>query len=85
MSIKNLDQLRDFALRSLEELAKGKIDVEEAGARSKLMENVVSGVKLQLQYATLVGRQPKIDFVGKCIAEEKSISIQKRLKIVNEQ
>ncbi len=64
MKIKNLDQLRNHALETLEKLSEGKITIEEAGATSKLCENVVSTVKLQLEFAKIVNKQPQIEFMG---------------------
>lgn len=64
MGIKNLDELREHAISALEKLSKGKISIEEAGATSKLCENIVSTLKLQLDLAKMLHREPKITFMG---------------------
>lgn len=65
MKPKNIDELREHALDTLEKLSKGKISVEEAGVTGKLCENIVSTIKVQLEYAKMLDQKPIIDFVEK--------------------
>lgn len=64
MLIENITDLRDDALRTLDKLQQKKIDINEAGATSKLYENIMSTVKTQLEVAKMIGRQPNIPFLG---------------------
>ena len=64
MSVKNITDLRDDALKTLEKLQKGKIDIEEAGVTSKLYENIMSTIKTQLEAAKMLGLQPNIPFLS---------------------
>lgn len=61
-----LDDLREHALSALQRLENKEIDPIEAGVIGKLCENVVSTIKTQMEYARMVGRQPKIEFIGNC-------------------
>lgn len=62
--INNIEDLRDVAIETLLELRKGKISSEEAGAASKLCEGILSSVKVEIEYAKLNQRVPKIPFIG---------------------
>ena len=64
--IKNIDDLRQDALDTLEKLSNGEIDVDQAGVTSKLYENVMSTVKTQIQVAVMLRREPNIPFLGDC-------------------
>lgn len=80
MAIKNLEDLRNHALETLDKLKKHEITIEEAGATSKLCENVVSTLKLEMEFSKMVGKSPVSNF----IADTKSWEIiPKRLKSEN--
>lgn len=64
MKIKEITDLRDYALKSLEKLENGEIDTSEAGVIGKLCESVVSTIKSQMEYAKMLGKQPQIPFMG---------------------
>lgn len=64
--IKNIDDLRQDALDTLEKLSNGEIDVDQAGVTAKLYESVMSTVKTQLQVAVMLRREPNIPFLGDC-------------------
>lgn len=66
MKIINIDSLRDHAIETLEKLSKREISVEEAGVTGKLCENVVSTIKVQLEYAKMLEQQPEINFLENC-------------------
>jgi DNA-binding XRE family transcriptional regulator len=66
MKIKNIEQLRNHVLHSLEQLAAHKIDVTEASIVAKASETIMSSVKLQLSYAGMLGCQPDIAFLEDC-------------------
>lgn len=63
MKIVDIDSLRKHAIDCLEKLSSGKISTEEAGVTGKLCENIVSTVKVQLEYAKMLDQQPNIDFL----------------------
>lgn len=80
MAIEDIDALRNFALFTLTRLSKGEITTEEAGVTGKLCENVVSTLKVQLEYAKMLGEIPKIDFLkNSTIPETKLMNASKRL------
>ena len=79
MKIKNIDDLRNHAIDALEKLSSGKIDVEEAGVTGKLCESVMSTLKLQVEVAKMLGREPNIPFLGKS-GEGKIIDVKKNAK-----
>lgn len=62
--IKNITELRDHALDTLEKLAQQKIDIAEAGVTGKLCEGVISTIKAQLEYSRMLGEEPKIPFMS---------------------
>lgn len=64
MKLKSIVDLRDHALRTLEKLSAGKIEVDEAATTAKLCETVISGVKTEMAYANMLGREPNIAFLG---------------------
>lgn len=68
--IKNLDDLRQDAINTLEKLANGQIDCDQAGVTAKLYESVMSTVKTQLQVAVMLKREPNIPFLGDCTKQK---------------
>jgi hypothetical protein len=61
--IKDVTQLRDHALLTLEKLADGTIDTAEAGVTSKLCESVITTIKAQLEYSRMLGENIQIPFL----------------------
>ena len=66
MKIKNIEQLREFVLESLEKLSANKIDVTEAGVIAKSSETIMSSLKLQLSYSGMLNETPNIKFLQDC-------------------
>ena len=64
MKIQNIEDLRTHAIETLENLRAGKIEIDEAGTTSKLYENILSSVKLELEYAKILDKNPKIKFIN---------------------
>lgn len=63
LKIKNVDDLRDHILNVMNKLSQGEIDVAEAGINAKLSETVISGLKVQMEYARLTESKPHISFL----------------------
>lgn len=61
--IKNVEELRDFALETLERLSNGEIDTAQAGVTGKLCEGVISTVKTQMEYFRMIGEEQPIPFM----------------------
>lgn len=61
--MKNIESLRNYVLKSLEDLANRNIDATEAGVIAKGSETIMSSLKLQLAYAAMIGETPRIDFL----------------------
>lgn len=66
MAIKNIEQLQEYILKSLDDLDKGKIDVNEASIKAKSAESINSSLKLQLAYNNMRGEIPNIPFLQTC-------------------
>lgn len=66
MEIKDIDELRQHAIETLKKLLTGEISTEQAGVTGKLCENVVSTLKVQLEYAKMLAQEPSIDFLENC-------------------
>lgn len=64
--ITDIDSLRQHAIDTLAKLSKREISVEEAGVTGKLCENIVSTVKVQLEYAKMLQQEPDINFLERC-------------------
>lgn len=63
MKIKNAEQLRNFVLKSIEDLDHGIIDVEKLSIISKSAEAIFSSIKLELAYNNMRNEVPNIDFL----------------------
>lgn len=61
--IRNIENLRDHALLTIEKLANGEIDTAEAGVTGKLCESVISTIKAQLEYSRMINEEPEIPFM----------------------
>jgi hypothetical protein len=66
MTILDIEALRQHAIDALEKLSKKEITIEEAGVTGKLCENVVSTLKIQLEYSKMTEDEPNIPFLGDC-------------------
>lgn len=66
MKIIDIDTLRQHAIDTLLKLEKKEISVEEAGVTGKLCENVVSTIKVQLEYSKMIQQNPDIKFLENC-------------------
>lgn len=64
--MKDVDELRQYAIDTLHKLSLGKISIEEAGVTGKLCENIVSTLKVQLEYAKMLSQEPQINFLEGC-------------------
>jgi hypothetical protein len=75
MKLKNIEDVRNYALECMEKLASGKIDIAQAGVAGKLCEGVISTVKTQLEYARMLNKEPCIPFMGD-LSKNKSMLIE---------
>lgn len=64
-NIRDINELREVVLLTLEGLRDGEVSVMEAGAVAKLSETVISGGKSQMEYARLTRTECIIPFFGK--------------------
>jgi hypothetical protein len=64
--ISNIDQLREDALRTIERLDNGDIVAEDASTKSKLYDNVMNSLKLQIFYSKIKEERPNIPFLNTC-------------------
>ena len=68
--INDLKDLRDHALNALKRLESGECDVKEVAVIGKLSETIIAGVRVQMEYAQALGREPKIEFIGDCLGSK---------------
>lgn len=78
-TIKNMTQLRNKVLQTIDDLENGKIDLQEASVIAKLSETVISGLKSEMQYAVLTQQEPTIPFYGEQSGIELKAGATKKL------
>lgn len=61
--ITNIEELRDHALQTLEDLENGLVDVDHAATVAKGCDTIMGTVKLQLTYSHMLGERPNIAFL----------------------
>ncbi len=81
--INDLKDLREHALNALKRLENGECDVKEVAVIGKLSETIIAGVRVQMEYACALGREPKIDFVGDCLGAKTITSIRQRQALID--
>jgi len=82
MNIKNIEDLRNHAIKTLDKLESKKIDLAEAGVTAKLYESLMSSLKTEIEYHKLLGHLPKIKFLESAeytIKKEKELNSKKFL------
>jgi hypothetical protein len=79
--IHDINSLREFAITTLKKLSTGEMTTEEAGVTGKLCENVISTLKVQLEYAKMLGQTPNIGFLeDNTLPEGRIVNAPKKLK-----
>jgi len=63
MGIKNIVELRDFALHALGDLKNGNINIQQAATAATLCASVISTIKTQLDYFKAIDEKPQIEFL----------------------
>lgn len=63
MTVKNINDLREHAAKTLELLDQGKIDTTRAAINAKLYESMVSSLKTELEYHRMLKQCPTIKFL----------------------
>ena len=63
MTIKNVTDLRDFAIETLESLRKDEISIQNAATRAKLVDNIINTVKAELDYNRVTSQDLIIPFM----------------------
>jgi len=66
MSLKNIEQVRDWMLQAIEKADSNKLNLDKLFAITKTCEGVFSSVKLQLSYNHMRGEEPNIKFLEDC-------------------
>lgn len=62
--IRNIKDLRDYALETLENLKSDKINIQHAATVSAMCASVISTVKTQLDYFKAIDERPQIEFMN---------------------
>lgn len=63
MSIKTIEELRDFLSEQMELLRNGDTTPANANASANLSGKILSSVKMELEYNKMVGATPNISFL----------------------
>lgn len=63
MSIKNVEELRDFLSNELERVSNGETTPASANASANLAGKILSSVKMELEYNKMAGSNPNIEFL----------------------
>ena len=63
MSIKNVEELRDYLAMELERVSIGDITPASANASANLAGKILSSVKMELEYNRMAGAIPNIEFL----------------------
>ena len=75
MKISNVEQLRDYILKSIERLENSKIDIDELSIIAKAGESVLSSIKLELAYNNMRNETPNIKFLQDCNKGIKQLNV----------
>lgn len=76
--IRNINDLRDYALDTMESLRSGTLDIQDAIAISKLIDTTINTVKTQIDYNKMIGDQTSIEFMGKASGNIIEAEVPKR-------
>jgi hypothetical protein len=63
MTIKNVEELRDFLAKELERVSHGETTPAAANASANLAGKILSSVKMELEYNKMAGSNPNIGFL----------------------
>lgn len=63
MSIKTIDELREFLAIEMERLKNGDTTPANANASANLSGKILSSVKMELEYNRMIGATPIISFL----------------------
>lgn len=63
VSIKNIEELRDFLIDSIEKLDKREIDVVTAKQQANLAGKVIKTAALQMEYHKMTKKESEIGFM----------------------
>lgn len=63
MTIKNIKDLRDHALKTLEKLDNREIDIQEAVTAAKMYSSIIGTIKTELEYHKMLDQKPYIEFL----------------------
>lgn len=74
-----MSQLRERMLHVFEEMSEGNFDLDEGSIMSKISETIISGLKVELQYAHLTNAVPHIPFLENGNGEAIKISPNSKL------
>lgn len=74
MTIKTVEELRDFLSIEMERLKNGETTPANANASANLSGKILSSVKMELEYNKMVGTSPNIVF----LSSDKQKSLEKK-------
>jgi len=61
--MKTISDLRQNALKTIQDFQSGKIEIDEAAATAKLYESVISSCKIEMEYHKFLKRMANIEFL----------------------
>jgi len=65
VTIKNVEELREFLSNEMSKLANGEATPSSVNAMANLAGKMLQSVKLEVEYNRIVGATPNIDFLIK--------------------
>lgn len=84
IEVKDINNLRDHAIQTLDMLVSGEIEIEDAMAASKLYGNVVDMLRVQVDYNKYCGNDVQIDFLTsgttKTIIHQTNTTLENEIK-----
>lgn len=61
--MKNMDEIRTMLCEAIEDLKSEKTTAANVNAVVNATGKILSTIKLEMEYAKLIGKQPKFDFI----------------------
>ena len=75
MSKKTLNDLRQILSEEIDKIREGKTSAANVNAITNATGKILSSVKLEMEYVKLLGKVPRLDFIGELESGEGTPSV----------
>lgn len=75
MSKKTLNDLRQILSEEIDKIREGKTSAANVNAITNATGKILSSVKLEMEYVKLLGKVPRIDFIGELESGDSTPSV----------